>query len=156
MGFLRPHPARRRREFDPRRAGLSNHRRGAARFIPDMKKDADRTRTRSRSRKKAAPAPPPAEPAAGNDGGDSSRVNVGPLEGSLSVTVGILFLVGALFPRSIKQLVLLGLGSALVYRGTTRQCNVYSALGIDTAKQPLLKQVNEKFLAPASSEAVDS
>lgn len=119
-----------------------------------MKKDADRTPNRSRPRKKAARAPVSQEPAAEAAAGDVDGKNVGPLESSLSVTAGVLFLVGALFPRSLKQLFWLGVGGFLVYRGTTSQCNVYSALGIDTNREPLLKQINEKYLSPAASEDV--
>lgn len=80
--------------------------------------------------------------------GMASPKNVGSLESGISTAVGLLFVVAALFPRSLKQLLLLGIGGGLVYRGVTGQCGVYSALGIDTARESLLKQVNEKYLAP--------
>ncbi len=103
-------------------------------------KRAANTPTRSRPRKKAA-APEsalpgetettlaaPETPAAPTDGR-----NVGSLEGALSVGMGVLFVIAAVFPRSIKQLVLLSLGGGLLYRGMTGHCEVYRAMGIDTA-----------------------
>ncbi len=62
--------------------------------------------------------------------------NVGSLEGALSVGLGVLFVIAALFPRSIRQLVMLSLGSGLLYRGVTGHCGVYQSMGIDTAKEP--------------------
>ena len=131
-----------------------------------MKRDAASPSTRSRSRKKtavAAPAPEPlVEPAESNltvqppkSAPDGQR-NVSPLEGGISLTAGVLFLIGALFPRTLKQLLLLGIGGVLVHRGMTGKCGVYAALDIDTAKEPLLKQINEKFIAPSASEAAAS
>lgn len=117
-----------------------------------MKRDAENRPTRSRSRKKAAdkttPAPEPLAVAAPEEPSEPAR-NIGELEGSLSVAGGVLLLVAALFPRTLKQLLLLGIGGGLVYRGMTGRCEVYSALGIDTAKEPLLKQINEKYLSAA-------
>ncbi len=116
-----------------------------------MKRSAS-TPARSRPRKKAAapettasaevesPSPTvpdaseaPAEPTDGR--------NVDPLEGKLSVAVGVLLLVAALFPRSLKQLLMLSLGGGLLYRGMTGHCSVYQALGVDTTKQPLLPRL---------------
>ena len=110
-----------------------------------MKNDADNARSRSRPRKKAAPpvtaAPAPTVPA-------QDRVkNVGSLESALSLVLGLLVLIAALFPRSVKQLLLLGVGGGLVYRGMTSHCGVYQALGLDTEKGPLIGQATEKFLA---------
>ena len=102
-------------------------------------KRAARSPARSRPRKKAV-APESAssaeavEPETPSDGR-----NVDPLEGSLSVVAGVLFLVMAVFPRSLRQLLLLSVGGGLLYRGVTGHCHVYEALEIDTAKQPLLK-----------------
>ena len=116
-----------------------------------MKRSDDSIPNRSRSRKKAA-APPvetpePSEFAPAITQGDK---NVGPVESGISTAAGVLFLVVALFPRTLKQLLLLGFGGFLVFRGVKNKCNVYSALGIDTVKEPLLKQINEKYLAPVS------
>lgn len=98
-------------------------------------KRAAKTPARSRPRKKA-PAPAttasPAVPAPPSDGR-----NVDPLEGTLSVAAGVLLLVAALFPRSLRQLLMLSLGGSLLYRGITGHCSVYQAVGIDTAKHPL-------------------
>ena len=76
--------------------------------------------------------------------------NVNSFEGAASLVLGVLFVISALFPRSLKQLVMLSLGGGLVYRGMTGHCGVYEALGINTAKEGLLAQVNEKLLAPVS------
>lgn len=65
--------------------------------------------------------------------------NVGSVEAVLSMGLGVLLIVGALFPRSIKQLLMLGLGSSLVYRGMQGNCKLYRALGMDTTETPLLK-----------------
>lgn len=64
----------------------------------------------------------------------SGNKNVSPFEGTLSVYAGGLLIAAALFPRSLKQLVLLGLGASFLYRGQTRHCGVYEAMGIDTNK----------------------
>ncbi len=77
----------------------------------------------------AAPAPVPDEPAA-----PGPKRNVSSLESGLSLAAGVLFLVSALFPRSIKQLLLLGMGGWLTYRGMTGRCDLYGVLGIDTEK----------------------
>ena len=126
-----------------------------------MKRAAASPSTRTRTRKKtAAPAPDAtahealAESTPTPTGADAR--NVGSLESGISTAAGILFVVAALFPRSLRQLLLLGIGGGLVYRGVTGQCSVYSALGIDTAKEPLLKQINEKYLAPAIKESAKS
>ena len=110
-----------------------------------MKNDAEKARARSRPRKKAAPpspaAPTPPAPA------QASFKNVGSLESGFSLLLGVLFVVAALFPRSLKQLFLLGAGSSLVYRGMTSHCAVYEALGLDTDKGSLVGQVSEKVQA---------
>ena len=66
---------------------------------------------------------------------ETSGRNVGSLEGVLSMTLGVLLVVAALFPRSIRQLLMLGIGGGLLYRGTTGQCGVYKALGVSTAEK---------------------
>ena len=76
-----------------------------------------------------APAvPPESNPPAGND------KNVGSLEAAFSLTLGVLLVIAALFPRSIRQLLMLGIGGGLAYRGMKRDCEVYRSLGIDTSK----------------------
>ena len=69
------------------------------------------------------------------------------MEGAVSLGIGVLVLIAALFPRSLKQLLLLSLGGGLIYRGMTGHSYLYKAAGIDTAKEPLLQQINEKFLS---------
>ena len=124
-----------------------------------MKRDAASQPNRPRARKKAAPAPAASEavvetaPASVEAIDDEPVASAGPernvnsLESGLSLAAGVLFLVGALFPRSIKQLFLLSLGGWLTYRGMTGRCDLYTALGIDTEKGSLLKQINDKYLA---------
>ena len=105
-------------------------------------KRAAKTPTRSRPRKKVAArestAPVESESASATPGpsaeGTGGR-NVGSLEGALSVGLGVLFLVAAVFPRSIKQLLMLSLGGGLLYRGMTGHSSVYQAMGVDTAKE---------------------
>ena len=43
-------------------------------------------------------------------------------------------MIAALFPRSLKQLLLLGMGGGLVYRGVTSHCGLYQALDLNTEK----------------------
>ncbi len=103
-------------------------------------KRAANTSTRNRPRKKAA-APDPTLPAESEASLAAPEIpaaptggrNVGELEGALSMGMGVLFVIAALFPRSIKQLVMLSLGGSLLYRGMTGHCGVYQAMGIDTA-----------------------
>jgi hypothetical protein len=73
--------------------------------------------------------------------------NVSSFEGTLSVYGGILLIAAALFPRTFKQLFLLGMGAGFLYRGQSRHCHVYSALGIDTNKGSLVRQLNDKLLS---------
>ena len=74
------------------------------------------------------------------------------MEALLSLTVGVLMVVAALVPRTLRQLVLLGFGGALAYRGLTGNCGVYQAVGIDTAKGSLLGQVGDKLKAAAQQD----
>ena len=73
--------------------------------------------------------------------------NVGSLESAFSLLLGVLLVVAALFPRSIKQLLFLGLGGGLVYRGMTSHCGLYQALDLDSAKGSLVQQVGDKYLS---------
>ncbi len=99
---------------------------------------ANRTRTRKR---KAADNPIPEDLAAPDNApavvapagiAPFEDKNVSPFEGTLSLYAGALLIVAGLFPRTLKQVVLLGLGAAFVYRGQSRHCPTYAALGIDT------------------------
>ena len=121
-----------------------------------MKRDAASQTPRSRARKKADPKPAAPETVAeaavsamDEPAASAPEHNINSLESGLSLAAGVLFLVGALFPRSIKQLLLLGIGGWLTYRGMTGRCDLYAALGIDTEKGSLLKQINDKYLVTA-------
>ena len=121
-----------------------------------MKRDADRTPhplplPQEKPRPRVRRARPAADPG-GRRAGATGK-NVSPLESGLSMAAGVLFLVGALFPRSIKQLLLARDRRRSGLSRDDRPCGVYAALGIDTAKESLLKQINEKFLAPAAGDA---
>ena len=104
-------------------------------------KRASNSPARSRARKKAV-EPGETETSAAEStpalSAPSDSQNVDPLEGKVSVAAGVLFIIAALFPRSLKQLVMLSLGGGLLYRGMTGHCGVYQALNIDTKKTPLL------------------
>ena len=112
------------------------------------------TKSRSRKRKPTetstdlpstpAEAPASVEPVRVKPADDT---NVSPFEGTLSVYAGAMLIIAALFPRSFKQILLLGAGAAFLYRGQSRHCHVYSALDIDTNKEGLLKQVSERFVS---------
>ena len=114
-----------------------------------MKNEGEKTRARSRPRKKAAP-PSLAAPALSAPVPAGSK-NVGSLESGFSLLLGVLFVVAALFPRSLKQLFLLGAGTSLVYRGMTSHCAVYEVLGLDTDKGSLAGQISEKVQAAKQS-----
>src|SRR4051812_45838640 len=59
--------------------------------------------------------------------------NVGDSERMISaIGGGVLALIG-LSRRSVPGLVFAAVGGALVYRGVTGKCSIYSALGIDTS-----------------------
>ncbi len=119
-----------------------------------MKNEAARAKSRSRPRKKAetSAAPAPAQSPAQPPPAPGNPKNVGTLESAASLALGVLFLAGALFPRSLKQFFLLGVGGGLVYRGMTSHCGLYQALGLDSAKGSLLGQANEKHLADPTSK----
>ena len=112
-----------------------------------MKNAPANVKPRARSRKNTEPTAPSAAPDAPSAEVSGPPKNVNALESAFSLVLGILFVVGALFPRSIKQLVLLGLGGGLVYRGMTSHCGLYQAFGLDSEKGSLLNQINDKYLA---------
>lgn len=67
------------------------------------------------------------------DEGEANPVNVGSQERNISLAAGAIFgVVGLSKPLSLRGLACLGLGAALIYRGMTGQCHLYSALGIST------------------------
>lgn len=104
-----------------------------------MRRAARNSPARPRSRRKTSDAPATVP--------ESKSRNVGSIEALLSLVLGALMVVAALVPRSFKQVFLLGLGGGLVYRGLTGECGFYKAVGIDTAKGPLLGQVTDKVQA---------
>ncbi len=103
-------------------------------------KNAANAKSRPRVRKKPE-APAPATASAPMQ---KKPPNMSPFEGAVSLMLGLLFLVGAVFPRSLKQLFLLLAGGGLVYRGMTNHCGLYHALGVDARKGSVLTQLGEK------------
>lgn len=66
---------------------------------------------------------------------EPQQVNVGHRERAASVAAGsILALLGA-SRRSVPGLLIAGVGAAMVQRGLTGHCSVYSKLGVDTAQE---------------------
>ena len=59
--------------------------------------------------------------------------NVGTGERAVSVAAGAILALLGVRRRSIPGLLLMGVGGAMVHRGTTGTCRVYSALDIDSA-----------------------
>ena len=111
------------------------------------------TKSRSRKSKASDTAPTqtdlqsPAVEAGSERVTPSDDKNVSPFEGTLSIYAGALLLVAALFPRSFKQVLLLGLGAGFIYRGQSRHCHVYSAVGVDTNKTGLIKQLSNTLFS---------
>ena len=66
---------------------------------------------------------------------ETNAGNVGSLEGVLSLTLGVLLVVAALFPRSIRQLLMLGIGGGLLYRGVTGRREVHRARGVEATEK---------------------
>jgi uncharacterized membrane protein len=63
-----------------------------------------------------------------------SDVNVGSTERLCSSLAGGALVLLGLSRMSLAGLVLAGLGGSLLYRGTTGQCQLYKALGVNTAE----------------------
>lgn len=62
------------------------------------------------------------------------KVNVGSTERAVS-SVGGAFLAGlGLTSGGLFGVALIGLGGALIYRGSTGHCTAYAAMGVNTAK----------------------
>ena len=80
-----------------------------------MRRAAQSSSSRPRTRRKAAAAPAPADVASTAPATPAAHANS--VEALLCLTVGVLLVVAALVPRSLKQLFLLGFGGALAYRG---------------------------------------
>lgn len=62
------------------------------------------------------------------------KVNVGGLERAASGVGGLGLIAWGLARRSLPGLLLAGVGAALAWRGYSGRCQIYSALGIDTAR----------------------
>jgi uncharacterized membrane protein len=62
-----------------------------------------------------------------------SEVNVGSTERLCSSLAGGALALYGLSRMSLAGLVLAGLGGSLLYRGATGQCQLYKALGVNTA-----------------------
>jgi uncharacterized membrane protein len=73
----------------------------------------------------------------GSAGERTEDINVGETERLLSVIGGGIVALGGLAfcPNTIGKLVSAGLGGALIYRGLSGHCHIYSALGMDTAEK---------------------
>lgn len=78
---------------------------------------------------------PPSTTAAGAEA-NKPDVNVGGDERTLSVAGGALLALLGLRMRSVTGLAVFGAGAALVHRGYSGHCNVYSMLGKSTADAP--------------------
>lgn len=63
----------------------------------------------------------------------TSRINVGSTERQLSTLGGGALVLLGLRQRSLGGLLLAGIGGALIHRGVTGSCKLYSAIGVDTA-----------------------
>ncbi|HBI43225.1 MAG TPA: hypothetical protein DDY78_10270 [Planctomycetales bacterium] len=63
-----------------------------------------------------------------------SDVNVGSTERLCSSLAGGAMVLFGLSRMSLAGLALAGLGGSLLYRGTTGQCQLYKALGVNTAE----------------------
>lgn len=66
--------------------------------------------------------------------GGPARVNVGETERIVSQVGGGALIVLGLARGGVKGLLAAGLGGALLYRGTTGQCSLYEAMGVDTSE----------------------
>ncbi len=80
---------------------------------------------------------------AGQTGG--SETNVGESERIISAVAGGALTLLGLRARSIPGLLMAAAGGALVYRGVSGQCNVYRALGVNTAGPAEPAQPQEYF-----------
>jgi uncharacterized membrane protein len=61
------------------------------------------------------------------------QTNVGTSERMVSLAAGAILVLNGLGRRDLLGLVIAGVGGAMVHRGTTGYCHMYSALGYDTA-----------------------
>jgi uncharacterized membrane protein len=97
----------------------------------------------------SSPEPTP-QPGAKAPAGEDA--NVGDYECLVPAIGGLLLALYGLSRRSPAGLGLALLGGALFYRGVTGHCQVYQALGINTASQPATEP-NEEVVMEASEES---
>ena len=71
----------------------------------------------------------------GNGQGDHSQVNVGDYERHASLIGGTVLAICGLMRGSLSGLALAAIGGALVWRGYSGHCEVYQALGHNSAEQ---------------------
>lgn len=72
------------------------------------------------------------------------RVNVGNTERNVSLAAGSLLTILGLSRRSVPGLLIAGVGGAMLYRGATGKCPMYSSLGVDTAHDDSQRGVEEQ------------
>lgn len=77
--------------------------------------------------------PPATECSAENKACHSSAVNISDTERTVSLAVGGLCALVGLSRLSLTNLLAMGIGGALIYRGMTGHCDVYQALEMSTA-----------------------
>lgn len=71
----------------------------------------------------------------GREAGDSDAVNVGQLERIASGLAGGFLTLGAMKRGGFAGMLMGLVGGSLVFRAATGQCQLYKALGINTAKK---------------------
>jgi uncharacterized membrane protein len=71
---------------------------------------------------------------AGQNGAPGASVNVGESERLISLVGGATMALVGLERRSLGGLIVAALGGALIYRGYSGQCSLYTALGMTSAK----------------------
>lgn len=71
----------------------------------------------------------------GNSQSDHHTINVGEMERQASMIGGTVLAVCGLLRGSLSGLALAAIGSGLIWRGHTGHCEMYHALGMNTAKE---------------------
>ena len=69
-----------------------------------------------------------------------SSINVGQLERTASIISGGVLILSGVRQSGLKGLIVAALGGASVYRGITGHCQLYQAMGINTAGAPAKSQ----------------
>lgn len=80
--------------------------------------------------------------------------NISEDERLFSVGAGTALAILGLSRRSLSGIVLAALGGAMIYRGTTGVCQLYSALGIDTA-HPSKMEMPEQYRSNEARDEVE-